>query len=169
MLDCYSQYQSNNNKCKQCEYSNYCITAADAKPLNAKQYNDNIKSKTNNDATNTTQNQLPALTSADFIQALHSVMSVACNNVTRFNIMMSWISDYSCMHAKGRSGLITGIAQKLGLNQRTVSRHVQAISADPVLGKVFKYQNCRAGDRNIDKGSSTKPVRNTMTIQMELF
>lgn len=167
---CYPRYGCK-PECKECEYADYCKEGADPKTSSSSfEYDDSrsnsiTEQEAKDSAPNTEQYYL---TPADVIQFLHSIGSIADKSKTQFRVIMCWMSDYGGTHGKGRDGLIKGISQKLGVHQRTVQRHIQNIIDDPILGRVFKYQNRRLSGRAPDKGCN-KQLRSTCWIQQEFI
>ena len=166
---CYSRYGCR-EECKSCEHSTYCQEAADPKLSSQFEYDDSrANSITEKDAKESIPDEPQYyLTPADVAQCLHSLGSIAMKSKTQFKIMMCWISKYGATHGRGRDGLIKGISEEIGVHQRTVQRHIQAIVDDPALSMVFKYDNRRVAGRNVDRGNAEN-FRSKCWVQPEFI
>ncbi len=96
-----------------------------------------------------------ALTTADLRLFLTTLLDM-CRNLrkghTRFQVLLTWITDYQCQRITGRDRIVSEIAGKLGYSDRTVRRHLNSITMDPVLGQVLNYNNARLNGRQRDTG-----------------
>lgn len=150
LLKCYGYHRENKIECKSCDLVSYCKEAGDLKVTSKPAYDDG---RTNQEHKPIVRDEERRLSSNDLTQALMEVTKLLQKNPTRHKVMISWLHDFDGSPAKGRDGLVVGIAGKCNINPRTAMRHVQALSACPILSTIFKYENCRIGDRTVDKGA----------------
>jgi len=92
----------------------------------------------------------------DLLAVLDSVMECCAGSgsgVNRLRVFRYWCGDLRGAVIRGRDGTIDMMAREFGISDRTVRRSLTAISAHPVLGRVFRYENCRLNGREPDDGS----------------
>ena len=160
-------------ECASCDLVKYCKEATDPRPFSTvhAEYDDTRgdNGNTTPHSTETTEKE-PAkvITSHDLTQALIAIVDILQTNKTRHKVLLSWLLDFDGSPARGRDGLVNQIAKKCDINPRTARRHIQALSSNPLLSTVFKYENCRIGlDRKYDRG--TEPKRETRIKQGRLL
>ena len=69
-------------------------------------------------------------------------ISKACNSSpTRLKVMQVWLRKYDACMIRPRSGMITEIAQHVGISAQQTAIHINAIADNPTLARIFKRRH----------------------------
>ena len=90
---------------------------------------------------------------SDLLFVLDAVLD-CCETTSspRLRVFRYWCGELRGGAIVGRDGVISKMADDLGMNARTVRRHLNAITGHELLGRVFRYDNRSLAGREPDAG-----------------